>query len=95
MTGEGTDYVYVTVTDLNESAINANIFPNPAKEMLSIQAAGINEVVIYNIVGQSVYHYQGVANMVEINTSDFEPGVYIVNVTASAGQTSRRVIVMK
>lgn len=94
MTGEGTDYVYVTVTNLNESAINATIFPNPAKDMLSIQALDICEVVVYNIVGQSVYRYQGLTNSLDVNTSSLEPGVYIVNVTASAGQTSRRIVIM-
>jgi hypothetical protein len=94
MTNENTDYIYVTVTGVNEQSINASIFPNPVKEMLSIQAADINEVVVYNIVGQSVYRYQGLTNLLEVNTSCFEPGVYLVNVITTAGQASHRIVVM-
>ena len=93
-TDDNTDYVYVTVTGVSEQGIDAAIFPNPVKEMLSIRAADITEVVVYNIIGQSVYQYHGMTDAVEINTSAFEAGVYTVNLTTATGRTSRRVIVM-
>ena len=93
-TDDNTDFVFVTVTGVSEQGINASIFPNPVKEELSIQASDITEVVVYNIIGQSVYNYHGMTNTVKVNTSAFEPGVYTVNVTTAMGRTSRRVIVM-
>ena len=94
-TDENTDFVYVTVTSLGEHSVNANIFPNPAKEQLSIQAADITEVTLYNTIGQSVYHYSGLTNSLGINTSDLESGIYIVNVVTSDGFVSRRVVIMQ
>lgn len=93
-TNENTDFVYVTVTSVGEQGINANIFPNPVKEQLSIQATDITEVNLYNTIGQSVYHYNGLTNSLGINTSDLESGIYIVKVVTSEGFVSRRIIIM-
>ena len=93
-TNENTDFVYVTVTSVGEQGINASIFPNPVKEQLSIQAADITEVNLYNTIGQSVYHYNGLTNSIGINTSDLESGIYIVKVVTSEGFVSRRIIIM-
>lgn len=93
-TSENTDYVYVTVTSVGEHNVNAEIFPNPAKEQLSIQAAGITEVSLYNTIGQLVYHYNGLTNSLGINTSDLESGIYIINVVTGEGFVSRRVVIM-
>lgn len=93
-TAEGTDYVYVTVTGLDESNVEAKIYPNPAKESLAIQAAGIQQVVLYNVVGQQVYHFQGSTDALSINTSQLEQGIYTISVTTSNGKISRRIVVL-
>lgn len=93
-TDEDTDFVFVDVTGIDEQGFKAEIFPNPVNERLSIQAAEINEVVLYNTIGQSVYHYSGSTNSLEVNTSSFEAGIYIVNVLTSDGLVSRRVVIM-
>ena len=93
-TNENSDYVIITVTNVNEQEVKANIFPNPVQDVLTVQAEDIGEVVIYNVVGQSVYRYKGLTNSVEINTGSFEPGVYTVNLNTCKGQVSRRIIIM-
>ena len=94
LTSENTDYVYVTVTNVDQYNVNTAIFPNPVKEILSIQASDIKEVTVYNTVGQSVYHYRGLTDALEINTSNMESGIYIVNVLTGEGSVTRRVVVM-
>lgn len=94
MTSDNTDYVYVTVTSVDQYSVHADIFPNPVKDILSIQAADINEVTVYNAMGQAVFHHSGATNALEINTSSLESGIYIVNVLTGAGSVSRRVVVM-
>ena len=93
-TAENTDFVFVDVTSVGEVAVNAAIFPNPVKETLSIQATGINEVVLYNTVGQAVYRYQGLTNTLDVNTSSMESGIYIIHVATTEGFVSRRVVIM-
>ena len=94
MTSDHTDFVYVEVTSVNQYDVNASIFPNPVNEVLSIQAADITEVTVYNTLGQSVYHYRGLTDALEVNTSGMESGIYIVNVLTNGGSASRRVVIM-
>ena len=93
-TADGTDYVFVTVTSVEEKAIDAVIYPNPVKESLSIQAAGLQEVVLYNVVGQVVYRFQGNTDALMVNTARLEQGIYTVSVMTSNGKTSKRIVVL-
>ena len=93
-TDQNTDFVHVTVTGVNESAIAASVYPNPVRETLSIRAESINEVVVYNVIGQSVYRFRGLTDQLDVNTSDMEPGVYTVNIVTVNGQASRRIIIL-
>lgn len=93
-TTEGTDFVYVTVTGLDELDAEAMIYPNPARASLSIQAANIQQVTLYNVIGQQVYNFQGSTDALSINTTQFEQGIYTVSVTTSNGKISRRIVVM-
>ena len=94
ITASNTDFVYVVVTSVGENDIKANIYPNPAKDNLSIQAVDIDEVTVYNLMGQTVYRYNGRTNSLDINTSHFEAGIYTVNVMTANGLASKRVMVM-
>ena len=94
LTPDDTDFVYVVVTSVGEYAINAAIFPNPVNDILTVQSADINEVTLYNTVGQAVYHYSGLTDALDINTSGLESGIYIVNVLTREGSIARRVVIM-
>lgn len=93
-TADGADYVFVTVTAVDENNVDAKIYPNPAKESLSIQANGIQEVVLYNVVGQQVYRFQGSTDAMVVNTAHLEQGVYTVSVVTSNGKISKRIVVL-
>ena len=93
-TADGTDYVFITVTSVDEFNADVTVFPNPAKESLSIQASDIQQVVLYNVVGQQVYRFQGSTDALKVDTSSLESGIYTVSVTTASGKTSRRIVVM-
>jgi hypothetical protein len=66
------------------------VYPNPATNMIFISSPNqINNVVIFNYVGQSVY--QG--NSSEINTSNFESGVYIIRIETVNGIETQKVTI--
>ena len=94
MTQDGADFVYVTVTSVGDCNEGAVIFPNPANDKLVVRAEGINEVMVYDLLGQCVYRYHGSAETLEINTTGLNAGVYTVNVTTSEGVKSRRIVVI-
>ena len=93
-TADGTDYVYVTVTAVDALDSHTSIYPNPARTSLTIQAADIQQVVLYNVVGQQVYRFQGLTDVLTLNTAHLEQGIYTVNLTTATGTTSRRIVVL-
>jgi len=77
-----------------ETTITTNIFPNPAKGHVTIEANGIiDEILIYNNMGQLVY--SGVVNddQIMVNTSTFITGMYIVQVKSGENVEVRKLII--
>ena len=57
------------------------LFPNPASDEVTITASErISDVVINNLVGQTVYAQKCNAEKVVVNISDLPPGIYFVKV---------------
>lgn len=94
ITADGVDYVFVTVTSVGEQDANVVLYPNPAKDKLVVRAEEINEVMVYDLLGQCVYRYQGMVENLEINTSSLNAGVYTINVRTANGSSSRRIVVI-
>ena len=94
VTNLGTDYVYVTVTAVADNDSRIGIYPNPAKDLLHIQAVDIQEITVYNVLGQPVYRFKGAAENLEINAAALESGVYTVNVITVNGQVSQRIVIL-
>ncbi|MDR2853826.1 MAG: T9SS type A sorting domain-containing protein, partial [Prevotellaceae bacterium] len=61
----------------NVNATNITIYPNPAKNELSIQSdSPINKVEIYNLAGKCVLRESNFAG--SVNVSGLAAGVYLV-----------------
>ena len=72
---------------------NFNIYPNPANDVINIEAEfDVEEVTIYNITGVMVYNEQCTMNNVQLNVSDLNSGVYFVKVVTNNGETVKRFI---
>ncbi|MBI9036876.1 MAG: C10 family peptidase [Bacteroidales bacterium] len=66
------------------------IYPNPATDIINISSTNqINNVVIFNYVGQSVYE----GNSTQINSSKFKPGVYIIKIETIKGIETQKVTI--
>ncbi len=62
------------------------IFPNPLSDTLFIQAdSNIHKVLVYNLLGAIVANEKAVQ---EINTANWTPGIYYLQITDEAGNTS-------
>jgi len=70
------------------------VYPNPAVDVLNIEApAIINRVRIMNIVGQTVYSNTAQHSNSRINISDFESGVYFVQIETELGTSTQKIVV--
>jgi len=96
----GTDYVSVAESDLN-SVQTSYLFPNPGRENVSLSLELKQndkiEVEVHNVMGQQVmsdvFSGQLGKNMVSMDISQLNPGVYLVNVKVGNESSSKKLIV--
>jgi len=73
---------------------NTVVYPNPATDKVTIESESIiNEVRIYNNMGQLVYSGEFNNDQVTVNTSNFITGMYIVQVRSGKAIEVRKLII--
>jgi hypothetical protein len=86
-----TDIIVTGNASINETVINANIFPNPANNNVTI--SGVNGMVsIYAINGEVVYNGT-ITNTLNINTQNLTTGLYVVEVIENNAKANYKLIV--
>lgn len=84
----------VSVKEIVETSVN--VYPNPVKDVLTIAADNVKQVVMYNSLGQVVKTVKGDDSNMNINVSDLQNGMYFVNIIDNAGNvTTNKVAVSK
>jgi endoglucanase len=86
------DNIYLhknTVLDVvDNKMIAAKLFPNPATNILNVQAnSRIENVSIFNVVGQEVVSMKSDDELVKVDVSSLNTGIYVVKTTIE-GKTS-------
>ena len=73
---------------------NSVIYPNPARDQITIKSESIiDEVRIYNNMGQLVYSGEFNDDQLTVNTSNFITGMYIVQVRSGKAIEVRKLII--
>ena len=89
------NYVVVGVTGVDELADTVNLFPNPTKNNITVQAPGMKRIAVVSVLGQVVFDTELNASEYVINMGQFNPGMYMVRVYTENGMTVKRVTVMQ
>lgn len=95
-------YVYSEIADSNTTALSKtqspiqNIYPNPARNNLFIEAATkINKVVMYDILGKAVsITFGNGSNKTNINTQQLQQGFYTVVIQLEHNELYRETIII-
>ena len=83
-------------TGVENHEMITNIYPNPANNVLNINAnANINRVEVYNMMGQMVANYNVNEMSTQINTTAFANGVYTVKIATENGTTTKKFTVAR
>ena len=94
-TNEGQDYILVEVTSVGECTDEVfRVFPSPANAQLCVEAEGLSQVVVYNVMGQVVYAQNCNEDGLVINTANFAEGVYTISIKSMTGRVTKRFAVV-
>ena len=86
-----TDYVHVAVTSVSENGeAGLIVYPNPANALMSVEAEGLQQVTICNVMGQVVKTLRCEEDGVVVNTSDLVSGIYTISVKTTQGTMTKR-----
>ena len=95
----GNDYflrIYYSPLGVDENEMqDIEIYPNPAKNMLTVKAESLNELVIYNSVGQKVFSKTVGSPEVSIHLEGFDTGIYLVKLIANGKEVTRKISIIK
>ena len=86
----------VTGLTKNSQSLNANIYPNPAANLLHVDVLlknGNAGIYIVNVLGQSVYSATTSETTNTIDVSAFESGIYTVKVITEKGQLVQKIVI--
>lgn len=82
--------IIVSVDDLPYDAFDVSLYPSLVSQKLTIQTQSdraIDQITIYNLSGQSIYHQQVSDITTTLDCSSFAPGTYFAKVSDMAGRT--------
>lgn len=84
-------------TGINEITNNSvSVYPNPVNNVLNINTpSAIGKVKIINAVGQIVFENNIDASTYSINTSNFETGVYVLQIENETGVSMKKIIISR
>ena len=88
--------IYYSPEGIDENLVgNIEIYPNPAKDLLTVKAENVTYVMIYNSIGQKVYEKSVDSSEVSINLDGFDAGIYLVKVVADGDVVTRRISIVE
>lgn len=91
---ESNEFSYeVSLNTAEQTVTSCDIYPNPTENIVNIEAAGENQISIYNATGQLVYS-AAMKDSAIIDMRQYGAGIYMIRTTGDAGSVSSRIIVL-
>ena len=89
------NYVTGHMTGMDELDANVNLYPNPTKGNVTIEANGMSRITVVSVLGQVVFDTELDADEYTLNMAHFNAGMYMVRIYTENGMTVKRVTVMQ
>lgn len=81
---------------VGEQTVEVNVYPNPTKSTVTIEAEGIESVRLINMMGQVLEDRHGIhTNSLDWNLSGYAPSVYLIEIHTVYGTVKKRVTVCR
>lgn len=80
----------------DHQVVEAQIYPNPTKGTVTVEAYGIEQIRIVNMMGQVLEVTEGLnQDQVTLNLSHYTPSVYLIEIKTVTGMAKKRVVVCR
>ena len=80
----------------DHESVEAHIYPNPTKGLVTIEVVGIEQIHVTNMMGQVLQVVEGLKqDQVEMNLAPFGPSVYLIEIKTVNGMVKKRVVLCK
>ena len=90
------NYVAIDLTATDEyQALDFKLYPNPTNGQITIALEGIQKVVVYNTLGQALLSKETNGDVLQLNLSGFEDGLYWIKVMAQNGTAVRSFVISR
>lgn len=89
------DFVTAHTDGVNEISGSVNVYPNPASHQITVEAKGMSQVTLINMLGQRVYNAAVEGNTITISLADYESGLYLVRINTENGVITKQISVVK
>jgi hypothetical protein len=93
------DFVCVDITSINSSLEDGMtaLYPNPATDRVTISSSlEMSRITIVNYVGQVIYRAElNDVNSIDLNTGNYDAGVYVVRIDTENGVVTKRMAIAK
>ena len=90
------NYVAIDLTATEEyQAPDFKLYPNPTSGQITIAWEGMQKVVVYNALGQALLNKETSGDMLQLDLSGFENGLYWIKVMAQNGTAIRSFIISR
>ena len=76
----------------NRGEEQLSLYPNPTSEVLNVSPVNGCEILIFNMLGQTVSQFKAVDDSIQIDTRNFAPGTYFVQVKGEKNCVKRFVV---
>jgi hypothetical protein len=76
----------------NQDHLPIMVYPNPAKNVITIESKQNIEIEIYSIEGQKIKSVKLINNKTDIDVLDLASGVYILNALTDIGIVTHKFI---
>ena len=79
MTARPASHVAIDLTSTDEyQALDFKLYPNPTNGLVTIELEGLQKVMVYNALGQVLLNKETSGDMLQLDLSGFEGGLYWV-----------------
>ena len=79
---------------LAEFSTKLQVYPNPTTGQFTVEGANVAKVEVYNLVGQKVCEQQG-SKVVNIDATEWNKGIYLVNIIEQNGAVATKKLVVR